>query len=299
MNEAAPAETRAAAEKKRPLLRRVPTSLVVTLLGIALSAWLLPAFTKQWSDRQKAHDLKAAIITDMASASARVLIGRDAVLSLPEPACASKGEPATTVTPTSNGPPAPISSAESRREHRCDRLIRLADQTRAQATAKIDRSWELANVQLEARLRAYVDPKVAADWQLYSWFIERFVSDNSVQALLDLYSASQATLEPRAARDAGAVIRLGQDIVYGSRFGISATAIDTYSAYISLKHKLRGYIPPPPHYIVGPGPDVNRGVRPMEGDLLAFEQEIAREVLNSHISGYSTSTHDLLNDLIP
>jgi hypothetical protein len=62
MDEAAPPEAgTTAAEKKRPLLRRVPTSLLVTLLGIALTAWLLPAFTRQWDDRQKAQELQSHV----------------------------------------------------------------------------------------------------------------------------------------------------------------------------------------------------------------------------------------------
>jgi hypothetical protein len=61
---------------KAPLLwRRIPTPLLVTVVGLVLSAWLLPALTRQWDDRQKADDLKSAIVTDMASASAQALIG--------------------------------------------------------------------------------------------------------------------------------------------------------------------------------------------------------------------------------
>jgi hypothetical protein len=55
-------------------VRRIPTSLVVTLLGITLSAWLLPAITRQWDDRQKAHELQAVLVANMASASAKALI---------------------------------------------------------------------------------------------------------------------------------------------------------------------------------------------------------------------------------
>jgi hypothetical protein len=40
---------------------RVPTSVVVTLLGAALTVWLAPAFTRQWDDRQAARDLKAGL----------------------------------------------------------------------------------------------------------------------------------------------------------------------------------------------------------------------------------------------
>jgi hypothetical protein len=55
MDKAAPEETGAAAEKKRRLLRRVPTPLIVTLLGIGLSAWLLPAITRQWDSAEGAR----------------------------------------------------------------------------------------------------------------------------------------------------------------------------------------------------------------------------------------------------
>ncbi len=53
MDQAAPAEAGTAVEKKRPLLRRVPTPLIVTLLGIVLTAWLLPAFTRQWETARR------------------------------------------------------------------------------------------------------------------------------------------------------------------------------------------------------------------------------------------------------
>jgi hypothetical protein len=53
---------------------RLPTSLLVTLVGLALSAWLLPAITRQWDDRQKAHDLQASLVEDMSTASARALV---------------------------------------------------------------------------------------------------------------------------------------------------------------------------------------------------------------------------------
>jgi hypothetical protein len=41
----------------------------VTLLGIALTAWLLPAITRQWDDRQKARELKADLVVQMSRAT--------------------------------------------------------------------------------------------------------------------------------------------------------------------------------------------------------------------------------------
>jgi len=84
MDEVAPAAG-AAAEKKPRLLRRVPTSLIVTLLGIALTAWLLPAFTRQWDDRQKAHELKTSLVTEMTAATAGVLVHSREALTSEEP----------------------------------------------------------------------------------------------------------------------------------------------------------------------------------------------------------------------
>jgi hypothetical protein len=39
--------------------------------------------------------------------------------------------------------------------------------------------------------------------------------------------------------------------------------------------------------------------RNLEYALLFFEEEIANEVLAAHVSGYSTTSHDLIHDLIP
>lgn len=60
---------------------RIPKAVLVTLLGLGLSAWLLPALTRQWDDRQREHELKAAIVADMASSSARALVGGEAIWS--------------------------------------------------------------------------------------------------------------------------------------------------------------------------------------------------------------------------
>jgi hypothetical protein len=81
MGEAAPVEAGDTADKKRPRLRRIPTSLIATLVGIALTAWLLPAFTRQWSDRQKAQELQTAVTAEMAAATASALVGGEAIWS--------------------------------------------------------------------------------------------------------------------------------------------------------------------------------------------------------------------------
>src|SRR5262245_53195343 len=71
----ASAETTPAAEAlpRRRRWLRIPTALIVTLIGIALTAWLLPAFTHQWDDRQKARQLQADLAQQISIASANVL----------------------------------------------------------------------------------------------------------------------------------------------------------------------------------------------------------------------------------
>jgi hypothetical protein len=53
---------------------RVPTPIVVAFLGVVLGSWLIPAFTRQWDDRQKAGELKASIVAEIASATGRALL---------------------------------------------------------------------------------------------------------------------------------------------------------------------------------------------------------------------------------
>jgi hypothetical protein len=83
-------EDAAPAERARFRLR-IPKAVLVTVLGFALSAWLVPAMTRQWDDRQKEHELKAGVVADMASVSAQALVGGEAVWSsagkrrVPEP----------------------------------------------------------------------------------------------------------------------------------------------------------------------------------------------------------------------
>jgi len=58
-------------ERKRR--RGLPPQVIATLVGVTLSAWLIPAFTRQWEDRQKARELKAAITDEIAAATSRTL----------------------------------------------------------------------------------------------------------------------------------------------------------------------------------------------------------------------------------
>jgi hypothetical protein len=66
------------------LVRRwIPKSLVLAVIGIGLSSWLIPAITRQWDDRQKAGELKAALVAEMATATGRAVLDAQTFTSAP------------------------------------------------------------------------------------------------------------------------------------------------------------------------------------------------------------------------
>ena len=78
----APADAAPAVSAERSGFRLpVPKAVLVTVLGFALSAWLVPAMTRQWDDRQKVHELNAEVVAERASVSARALLAGEAVWS--------------------------------------------------------------------------------------------------------------------------------------------------------------------------------------------------------------------------
>jgi hypothetical protein len=253
MSEAAePDKTGADAKKKRSILGRIPTPLVVTLVGIALTAWLLPAITRQWDDRQKANEVKSGIVADIAAASAHALTGGEAIWAK-----------------------RPVNASQ------------VADQ------------WSLASMQIQSQLRAYFSDEVVHAWQVYAWMISKFDASDSGIEDEAFVSATRdpITLNRHASNNAAAVLITAGN-PYGSggpRPSFKGRGPDEISAVA----RLRAYIQPSllefrPVYGGGSG-----APRDVEYRLLAFEQEIAAEVLAGHVSGFSTSGLDLVHDLIP
>jgi len=132
----------AAAEEKRPVLRRLrrpPTALLVTLLGIALSAWLLPGLTRQWDDRQKARGLQASLVAQISTETADALAGgRNLLLRRSK----SVGRPA-----------------------------------KALASNPVTAAWSTASIQTEARLRSYFPESVVDSWATYSYDLGVFLQN--------------------------------------------------------------------------------------------------------------------------
>jgi hypothetical protein len=115
---------------------RFPKPLVLTVVGALFTLWLLPAFTRQWEDRQKARELQASLIEEIAVASSEAegaaeagALGTDAV---------SEADAAVTAG---------------------------AIETDTQAAWE---KWQVEQNKVDARLRAYFDANVVDAWNRYA-----------------------------------------------------------------------------------------------------------------------------------
>ena len=244
MNEAAPAAAGEAAEERRPLLRRVPTSLLVTLLGIALTAWLLPAFTRQWDDRQKARDLKASLASAIGTATAQAVIrGRE------------EARHAFKVVRVQH----PEIGSTSLRQY--------PEQSR------LDDLWLLDSIRIEAKLRAYFPSHVV---------LKQFAAYDSTMQALSLVSAAAAGASRNDLFDASSRQTTAREL------GIAPGDL---SAILYLLH---GGV----HYS-DPLGAVDEGYGFLTGGILGQEHKLISLIMKSHPAGYSTSTRDLVRDLIP
>lgn len=61
------------------LLQRIPTPIIVTVVGALLTAWLIPAVTRQWQDQQKARELKATLVSRISRDTTEALVKSDFV----------------------------------------------------------------------------------------------------------------------------------------------------------------------------------------------------------------------------
>jgi hypothetical protein len=232
---------------------RIPKAVLVSLLGLTLTAWLLPALTRQWDDRQREHELKAAIVANMASSTARALVGGEAIWS-----------------------------------------GRLAKQGRK----RIGDEWALSALEIEAQIRSYFPSSVVASWEVYSWVVDRFIDADHVSAWAALQDAvnSQVSFDSRVSDAAAQLLVLGENTIGPVPEFVAEGGTDKKSVR-RLKRMLSSDI---------------AGYREqhetqstlatwtaLERRVLGLEQAVADQILGSNAAGFSTTSRDLLNDLLP
>jgi hypothetical protein len=236
------AEPRAEPRKRSWRRFKVPTSVVMTFIGIALTAWLLPALTRQWDDRQKARELKASVASDMASVTAKLFLN---------------------ATPT-------------------------------HTPSEVVEATLLSDWQIESRLRLYFPSEIAGAWELYSFGLHLIINAPPIQmrtAFGKALTTSQFVTRHVALR-AATMLQAGQALYSGDPDGnpFAAQWARTIDGNLERTH---------------PGVDkeaekfASGGFYEFEHAVLELQAAIANEVLAAHLTGYSTTTRDLLNDLLP
>jgi hypothetical protein len=250
----APPATDPAAERRSRRWLRVSKAVLVSFLGLAVTAWLVPALTRQWDDRQREHELKAAIVADMASSTARALVGGEAVWS--------------------DQPPT------------------------KQARKQIGDEWALSALEIEAKLRSYFPSSVVASWEVYSWAVDRFIDARHVSAAAALQDAvtSETRLDVHVSDAAAALLVRGEN-TYGrvpTFDGDNPTDKDNVD---QLERMLSSYVTRYREEYEAQ-PTLARWPA-LEKRVLGLEEAVADQILDSDAAGFSTTTRDLVNDLLP
>ena len=208
------APTRPIARLLNLVRRSIPRSLVIAVVGIGLSSWLIPAITRQWDDRQKAGELKAALVAEMATATGRAVLDAQAFT---------------------------YASASTRPS--------------ASANAASLNEWSVAALEIRARLDAYFGPAAVDAWEEVTGYVNATLSRAYRRNFQDAFIPGRrsATTPPGRLQD-----------LYGEFYGGNETVIDELAA-----------------------------------ELLAQEESVARSILRMNVRGYSTTSHDILSDLLP
>jgi hypothetical protein len=58
----------------RSLWARAPKPVLMVLFGALVSAWLVPAFTRQWQDRQKEREIKVGLVSEISDSTSDGLV---------------------------------------------------------------------------------------------------------------------------------------------------------------------------------------------------------------------------------
>jgi hypothetical protein len=249
---------------------KIPTSVIVTLVGIALTAWLLPAFTRQWDDRQTAHDLQAGVVAQIASATGQAVVSAHRTGTLAK-------DPATA------------------RKQAADAwlLESLAIEARLRAYFPSDvvASWEVFSYFVNKLVGVPTGEADAALVRAMKWMLG--VPHTTVVFPLSFSALNH--LPHDVAQDAALQVIVVRSFAKRKRVMADPSDLrylDTYIREVLTKNERR---------------DVDHLRREAVGlplarwevTLIEFEQDVAALVLSAHPRGYSTTKRDLINDLLP
>jgi hypothetical protein len=247
--------------------------IIVTLVGVALSAWLLPAITRQWDDRQKAHDLKATLVAKMTSDTARTLeqeranLYRESVPFLNLKKASVTGLPATL-------PP-------------------------------IQTEWAVASIGTDAKMQAFFPGTL----ELQQWTGYRELIDALLQWLggtqrwdWQFRDESDAELVDEIAHvEVLTNVTKSGDIPSATTQGWLKRFVHTHGRLVRLVAQEQGGSLPPRRAAEAAvlAKAQLAQYRSLENVLLAVETQITTGLLAAHPKGYSTTSSDFFHDLVP
>jgi hypothetical protein len=281
-------EKPAAAEEGTPaerrFWRRIPTPIIVTLLGIVLSAWLLPAITRQWEDRQKAHDLEAALVARMTADTARILERARTNLYRESVPFLRLGEDG---------------SVEASRS--------LAKRTDALPSERppIEMEWSVASLRTESQLMAYwPDAEHTTLWHGYRQLV------GSIIRWLDRTDIRPGYFGPGTPTTLAANIDTTDDVWKRGEFVLAdrqtPRILFRWFAYAHEKVLMFERQARRTTLTRAQAEDASAAAETqltrfayLESTLLDAEGHIAQGILDGHPRGYSTTFRDFLNDLVP
>jgi hypothetical protein len=125
----------------------LPKSVLATVAATLATAWLFPALSHQWQDRQKAKELTAALVSQIGSNTSQALVTSSFITY--------------NRFPSSSDPSKPGFSQEE--------------------FNRLDLQWRTSSAEIEAQLQAYYPDPVVHEWRAYSdlvWRTYRLITDN-------------------------------------------------------------------------------------------------------------------------
>lgn len=234
--------------------------LGATAIGLLVTAWLLPAMTRQWDDRQKEHDLKAGIVTDMSTSTARALVAAESIWSAKKPSSRKQVEDDWTLS-----------------------ALEMDSRLRSYfPDSSLAAGWELYAWAVDRFLDGHA---VSMSVALQNAVQTGHLAPEVARSAADLLVESTSTV--------GNVPSFGVDS-NAATFGTDTKSLDTLKNVMLADDMKRAQ-----GLLTVDGHPHSYYWSALERSLLSLEQAVADQALHAHASGFSTSFGDLVHDLMP
>jgi len=259
-----PSDARREASEKQEGRARIGAALrhplAITAAGALVASLLIPAFTKQWQDRQEERELKTELAAEMDERTTRTVIASRILIDRRFREAQATDARRDELQEAAGASRKPAARAL---------VLALETERDAGAAAHIElfADWLVTRSVVRSRLAAYYpDDNLAQEWERYADHVTLYLRFGS--------SASNREFKERYVRILAAFLGQNPDEWLVLANDPRSLASDGYAAYV-------------------------RADALLSDRLLREKNELLRRVLDSDIEGFSTDTGDLLTDLVP